>query len=167
MYLKNKITTVYPPLKYKKEPFINLTRYKFYTIIDDVIIKLVNTFEEAEEFINTRTNDKAVLFYYDDNLTPDEHQELQMKTYTIQLYSIINGFCESNFQSIAENLFSIYSLVYATTILSNFIKLNNEQLKLAKSVLSQISKLLTKESYINPFILMRCEILLKQMINDK
>ena len=167
MCTKHKVAIIYPPFEDDLPCFTDATKYSFTTNIDGVTIKLVNNFEEAEEFISSNFNSKAALFYYDNNLSPEEHHELQIKSYTIQLYSIIHKFAESIFPAIAKYLYTVYSLVYATTVLSEFDKLNDEQQKLAYHVLSQVRKISDEESYIAPVILRRCEILLEQMINNK
>ena len=161
-----KVCISYPaPSLVDDRPYFDITRYHFSTVIDDVEVRLVNDYEEASSYVLAHPYDKAILFYDSDNISPEDHQSLQTKTFKIQLYSITNRFNPANFIHISESLFPIYSIIYATSILSNFQKLNDEQQKMASSLLREVRKLQSESSYISPIILKRCELVLTQMLN--
>lgn len=155
----------YPTPSVDEETYTDITRYHYSNVIDDVSIVLVNDYEEAINYIKNHSDTKSVLFYYKDNISVEEHQELQMKTYKIQLYSIISHFTESSFPLISHFLYDLYSIVYATTILSNIDTLNQTQLKLVSATLHEIHKYDDKDLCINPLILHRCENILKRLLN--
>ena len=124
--------------------------------IDDVLIKYISSYEEAKEYIQKNRGNKILMFYQLDDITPEEHLDIQRMQWNIQLYSIINNFIPCNLDNISSYLYNIYSCVFATSVLSTLSELNDEHIKLINLVLDKISNYLNDDCFISRSIMVRC-----------
>lgn len=124
--------------------------------IDDVLIKYISSFEEAKEYVQKNKGNKILMFYQLNDITPEEHLEIQKMQWNIQLYSIINNFMPCNLDHISSYLYNIYSCVFATSVLSTLNELNNEHIKLINIVLDRIYNYLDDDHFISHSIMIRC-----------
>lgn len=159
----SKYTCIYTDFDNNESQYIDITNYKFNRKIYDLTIMCVNNYEEAREYIDEHENDKAVLFYKSNNISPDEQQELQSVSHLIQLYSIVNNFSERNFEDISRFLYSMHHIVQATLLYIN--KLENFTDGDICHLLDTISKMKEVNKYIRPEILIRCEESIKEIIS--
>ena len=135
--------------------------------INDVLIKLVSSFHEAKTFISSHpTNQKILLFYQNNDITPEEHVQLQKIKWNLQIYSIINNFNPDYLDNIAKYLYNIYSCVFATSALSTVEKISTEHIQLANVILNNLEKYINDDYYISSVIIKRCCEALKQILNN-
>lgn len=134
--------------------------------IEDVLVKYISSFEEAKEYIQENRGKKILMFYQSNNITPEEHLEIQKMQWNIQLYSIINNFMPCNLDNIASYLYNIYSCVFATSALSVLNELNDDHIKLANIVLDKLSDHLDDNHFISPSIMVRCNDALRNILKE-
>ena len=135
--------------------------------INDVLVKLVSSFHEAKSFISScPTNQKILMFYQKDDITPEEHMQLQTIKWNLQIYSIINNFNPEYLDNIAKYLYNIYSCIFATSALSTVKKLSTEHIQIANIVLNNLEKYIDDDYYISSVIIKRCYESLKHILNN-
>lgn len=134
--------------------------------IDDVLIKYVSSFDEAKEYIQKNEGYKMLLFYQMDNISTEEHLEIQKMQWNIQLYSIINNFMPCNLDTISSYLYEIYSCVFATSVLSTLTELNSDHIKLINLVLNKLSNYINDDHFISKSIMIRCDDVLRNLLKE-
>lgn len=132
--------------------------------INDVLIKYISSFEEAKEYVQINKGNKILMFYQLNDITPEEHLEIQKMQYNIQLYSIINNFMPCNLDYISSYLYNIYSYVFTTSVLSTLKELNDENIKLINIVLDKLSNYLNDDHFISHSIMIKCNNTLLNML---
>lgn len=134
--------------------------------IDDVLIKYISSFDEAKEYIHKNKGNKILMFYQLNDISPEEHLDIQKMQWNIQLYSIIDNFMPCNLDIISSYLYNIYSCVFATSVLSTLNKLNDEHIKLINLVLDKLSNYINDDHFISHSIMTRCDNALRNILKE-
>lgn len=103
------------------DPYTTFSRYHFETIIYETTIKYVNDYEEAEEFIQKHLHKECILFYQSSSIESRDHNRLRSLSHELGIYEIHISCQPSTFESIANFLYKLHSIINSVCTLSSAV----------------------------------------------